>query len=628
MSLEHTARTLQLAVGASEHDPTQVQWTRLAQASDEREFCAAWLALQCAMLPGALRAVVVLGPPEVGPFAPVAFWPESLTAGTPALAAAAERALSEREGVLLRHGEAPADGPALHHDAVAWPVQLQGHLYGLVAVEFARGHERQLQATMRGLQWGAAGLEALLARRELRHEEATRERLIGVLDLTAAMLEQEAFDAAARALVNQMAVRFDCDRVSFGITDAGRTRVEALSQAAEFATRMNLMNAVAGAMDEACDQHASIVFPEPRQAPPQVTRAHAELARLHGAGASLTVPFATGAGFAGAVTLERPAQRPFEAAEVELVESLMAVVAPMLEARRQGGRGIAKHAWDDLARGMRALFGPRHIAWKLVVVALIAAGFFFGTATGEFRVTAPARLEGEVRRVIVAPFDGYIGSAPARAGQVLKKGATLATLDTRELLLDRLKWSSQANQFSRQYEEATAAHERAKAMMAQAQQAQALAQLRLVEEQLARAVLAAPFDGIVTSGDLSQQLGSGVRRGQTLFEIAPLASYRLVVEVDEGDISYVQPGQKGRVVLAAVTEQPFGFTVHTVTPVTTAREGRNAFRVEALLDAGSARLRPGMEGVAKISVDERRLAWVWTHKLIDWLRLTFWTWWP
>ena len=51
---------------------------------------------------------------------------------------------------------------------------------------------------------------------------------------------------------------------------------------------------------------------------------------------------------------------------------------------------------------------------------------------------------------------------------------------------------------------------------------QAEAQLALAEEKLARATLVAPFDGIVVSGDLSQQLGTPVEQGKLLFEIAPL----------------------------------------------------------------------------------------------------------
>jgi hypothetical protein len=34
-----------------------------------------------------------------------------------------------------------------------------------------------------------------------------------------------------------------------------------------------------------------------------------------------------------------------------------------------------------------------------------------------------------------------------------------------------------------------------------------------------------------------------------------------------------------------------------------------------------------MQGVSKIHIGERRLIWVLTHKLVDWLRLKLWAWW-
>jgi hypothetical protein len=50
--------------------------------------------------------------------------------------------------------------------------------------------------------------------------------------------------------------------------------------------------------------------------------------------------------------------------------------------------------------------------------------------------------------------------------------------------------------------------------------------------------------------------------------------------------------------------------------------------VEARLDQPHARLQPGMEGVGKIAIDERRLVWIWLRTLIDWGRLAFWSWTP
>jgi hypothetical protein len=32
--------------------------------------------------------------------------------------------------------------------------------------------------------------------------------------------------------------------------------------------------------------------------------------------------------------------------------------------------------------------------------------------------------------------------------------------------------------------------------------------------------------------------------------------------------------------------------------------------------------------VGKITIDRRKLIWIWTHELVDWLRLKLWAWWP
>jgi hypothetical protein len=69
--------------------------------------------------------------------------------------------------------------------------------------------------------------------------------------------------------------------------------------------------------------------------------------------------------------------------------------------------------------------------------------------------------------------------------------------------------------------------------------------------------------------------------------------------------------------------------VRRITPVNTAKEGRNFYRVEAQLQQeAQTRLRPGMEGVGKIAIEERKLAWIWTHGFIDWMRLWAWSFLP
>jgi hypothetical protein len=84
-------------------------------------------------------------------------------------------------------------------------------------------------------------------------------------------------------------------------------------------------------------------------------------------------------------------------------------------------------------------------------------------------------------------------------------------------------------------------------------------------------------------------------------------------------------GQRGRLALSALPGRPLPLAVERITPIATAEEGRNYFRVEAVLEEPVEALRPGMEGIAKIEVGRRKLLWIWSHEMLDWLRLRTWS---
>ena len=149
----------------------------------------------------------------------------------------------------------------------------------------------------------------------------------------------------------------------------------------------------------------------------------------------------------------------------------------------------------------------------------------------------------------------------------------------------------------------------------------------LLDEQLARTRISAPFPGVVIEGDLSQRLGTPVSRGDVLFRVAPLADYRVVLLVDERDIAAIREGQAGSLVLASMPERRWPLTIARITSVSSPGDGANVFRVEASLEGAANELRPGMEGVGKIELGEAKLVWIWSRELLGWLRLQLWTWW-
>lgn len=575
----------------------------------------AWLALQCSRIAGVTRGVLVLGPPDTGPYLPVCVWPPGQVA-TALMAEVAGNAVAQRSPLIV--SKQP-------QSVVASLVMMDGHLHGLVAIESSVQSETVLQQQFMDLRWGSAGIESLLRREQSLDEQKTRERLMATLDMVASVLAEEGFQPAAQALATDLAIRLDCDRVSIGFVRDHNTKVLAVSHSAEFGERMNLIRAIGMAMDEAIDQRSIMLLPASGDEV-LVTRDHSALAREFASDAVLTVPFVAGELTTGAFTFERSGDRMFDPATVELCQAVVALSSRVLEAKRLDERLLVARIKDAVEAQLRKFIGPRHFGRKLAASMLMLLAVFFSFATGEHRVAANATLEGAVRRVLVAPFDGYVATAARRAGDVVAAGDVLATLDDRDLRLEYYKWTSQRSQYAKQYQEAVAQHDRAQSNITLSQVQQADAQMNLLAEQLSRTQITAPFAGIVVSGDLHQSLGSTVRRGQVLFEVTPLNAYRVILEVDESDITSITNGQAGALALTSIPGEVLPLAVTQVTPVALSREGRSYFRVEALLERTTDRLRPGMEGVAKVEAGRRKLIWIWTHKFVDWLRLTLWSW--
>jgi multidrug resistance efflux pump len=200
----------------------------------------------------------------------------------------------------------------------------------------------------------------------------------------------------------------------------------------------------------------------------------------------------------------------------------------------------------------------------------------------------------------------------------------MAALDDRELALDRLNWVSKKQEYVFEYNRALDSRNRAEVSIYKARIAQADVQLEMLDQQLQRAKLVAPFAGYVVAGDLSQAVGSSVRRGEVLFEVAPLDAYRLNLLVDESQLGHVEVGQSGQFLTSSLPSTPFEFVVTKLTPIAQALDGRTVFTVEAVIPEQVALLRPGMKGVAKIQAGERSLMWIWTRELSHWLRLWLW----
>lgn len=596
----------------------QALWKRFHEASSTEEFASAWLTLQCSMLDGVRAGVIVLGGPDESSYAPVAAWPDGVRPSG-ALSQAADAAIEARKGIVNKSGDSAC---------AAYPIVMDGTLRGVATVELSMATDAGLRATMRHLQWGCGWLEANLRKPETRVVISSGSDAALAIELTALVLEAEHFQQAATAVVTELATRLSCERVALGIRRKKHTRVVALSHSAQFGKSSNLTHAIGLAMDEAIDQYGPLVYPQPEGQAVSVDKAHADLAEISGDRNICSVPIADAGELFGAMTLDVSASAPFDSERLQSIVRIATFLGPVLAVKHREDRWIGRKVFDSLTTQLGRFIGPHYVGRKLVAAAVVALMLFLTFATDTYRVQASATLEGAIERVAVAPIAGYIIEANVRAGDRVTEGDPLFRIDDRDLRLEFLKWSSQKEQIQRQQRDALAQHERSEVSILRAQLDQADSQLRLISEQIARTRASAPFDGIVVSGDLRDKLGAPVERGEILFTIAPFDEYRVALQVSENEISSIEVGQKGQLVLAANPDQVLPIRVEAITPVSTIADGKNTFRLEASLEGTPEFLRPGMQGAGRIEIEERSVGWIWTHELVQWVKLWLWSWWP
>lgn len=563
-------------------------------------------------------------------FAPVKWWPES-HAQDNSLSAIAELAIKERRGIV-KEASNPSPSNTQNNDNasgfLAYPFIVDGNLYGVVALKLGIKFSTDLSVAMRKVQWGVAWLELLYKREATNRPAQSDERVAYLLDLINVSLEHANYKSAATAVTSKLASELNFERVSIGFWKTNIVELDVLSHSASFSEKASLIQAISLAMTEAVDQSKTIIYPAIVHNDFYVSSAHQQLVDQYQSVSVCSIPIRENDRVVGAITFEASATDIIDHDTVMLCEAVTAFIGTILFNKRNAEQSLTDHVIKSGSINLSELLDSDHPFKKLSYLSVFVLLLFMIFFNGTYRVTADMRLEGEIQRVVSAAVDGYIAEATVRAGDEVKKGQVLYKLDDTDLKLERVNAISQREQYIKQYRDARARSERSQINIIKAKLEQSKARLGLIDEQLLRIHGVAPFDGVIVSGDLSQSLGAPVTQGDLLFEVAPLDAYRVILEVNESDISYITEGQSGQLILTSGLDKELSLKITRITPVAITRDGRNFFEVEAQVLNPPEFLRPGLKGIAKVHAGEQRLIWIWTHALTDWLRLTIWRYLP
>ncbi len=507
-------------------------------------------------------------------------------------------------------------------DVASLPIRYGDEVVGAVIFLQSVRSQEQKRAVFQLFQWGCAWLESTLV---AAYEEQNQLQPL-VINLAKLAIEDEPTELTAHKICNLLAEELGCNRVCIGILEGLQVRTIALSNQLRFDSRATHVREMEAVMEEAVDQKKSIVYPQTDDLTSLVTHKHSSLSQNSKDSNLLTIPFSNANKTVGAILLQRDRKEPFTKQEITIVKHGTELLGPAIALKLKNEHSVSKIVSKKIKKKVAPLLGDDNLTLQLSAIVAVTLLIILSIFKINYSVYAKSTLEGATQQVMVAPQDAFIKSSLVRAGDIVKSGQLLVEFNKRDLILESKKLLSQQNKISKEYQEALAKRERAQVSILSAQLSQAKAQYELVEEKLKRSKLKAPFSGVVVSGDLSQSIGAPVEKGEQLFEIASLGDYRVALSVDDHDVSKVKIGQRGSLRLVGLPYDPLSITITRIIPVASAKNGGNYFRVEATIaDKDKNILRPGMQGIAKVEVSRESVLWVWTHSVIERLRLWLWS---
>jgi RND family efflux transporter MFP subunit len=291
------------------------------------------------------------------------------------------------------------------------------------------------------------------------------------------------------------------------------------------------------------------------------------------------------------------------------------------------------------------------ILFCLVVAAGIAGWYLLGTAAttataddaGRDSTTTVSRrdiesrllLSGEVIPAFLVEVKAEVGGKAreiyVQPGQFVRKGERLLTIDDTDLLTDKQAAVTEIEGASLTVEKNRGNFERAKALydekliskevyanleadlkISENSFQKAQSRLQAVEDRLNKTRIVAPADGTVldipiTEGQVVVAAAS-VNSGTVIMKFADLSDLLIDTHVNQVDVSKVAAGQRVLINMQGDNSEPVGATVEFVAPLATVKNNIKGFQVQAAIDAGESRLKPGMSVSMTLPIAEAKSA--------------------
>jgi RND family efflux transporter MFP subunit len=300
----------------------------------------------------------------------------------------------------------------------------------------------------------------------------------------------------------------------------------------------------------------------------------------------------------------------------EIATFLSAQVSPILSKVQRADHGIVYR----LKHGARKFV--RKNSSRKAALALTAL-MFVALCPIPHRVSCKSELQPVLRRFVAAPFEGVLNSVQVKCGDVVQQDQLLAVMDGNNLRMELAGLQAQLAAAQKKRDSMLAQANIAESQIAKSEAKRHESQIGLIQSRLDRLEIRSPISGVIVSGDMDKVEGARMEMGQSLFEVAPLESMQVEVQIPEIDSRHVRSGQAATLKFNSYPFQKWSGPIARVHPRSELVDDSNVFIAEVLVANQDGSLRPGMKGHASITTGWRPVAWIWLHHAWERMRYAF-----
>lgn len=284
------------------------------------------------------------------------------------------------------------------------------------------------------------------------------------------------------------------------------------------------------------------------------------------------------------------------------------------------GKGVRKSFFTAI-RGRSPGQERRSFLVKAVALGVVVTAIVLGLCIPvDLRIGGQAETAPEYEYYAFIEMDGIIEKVLFKSGEFVKKGQLIAKLNAEELdykirEAKRTRESYRAEIEILRNMGAEDPVKLAESQLVALKFRRAEQQLEFLNWQKQFLTIEAPEEGIILTEQIDTLIGKRFKAGEALCSIAPSKSLLMDIFVQESDVGFVKAGAPAEVFFNFKPGESYPLKVKSIAPAAEAKERMgNVFRVRATFESRPPDIRPGMQGIARISTEEAPLWFVLSRR--------------